>query len=325
MFGGRVSMNRRLSLAAFLCVVILATGTGSVSAHGLAGKRFFPATLVIDDPFVAEELSLPSVFHIKMPPSGDKPATRETDISADFSKRITPNLGLSVGGTLIHLDPEGEPGHTGFGNLELGLKYQFFKNDPHEMILSAGFGWEVGGTGSKNVGAESFSILSPAVFFGKGFGDLPDALSLLKPLAVTGIVEAKIPTRSSTKKISVRDEEIEVETERNPDVLRWGFVIEYSLQYLQSFVKDVGLPAPFNRMIPLVELEFKTPLDRGGGKTTGTINPGVLWAGKFVEVGLEAVIPINDQTGKNVGVRGFLHFFLDDLFPKSLGRPLFGG
>jgi len=40
---------------------------------------------------------------------------------------------------------------------------------------------------------------------------------------------------------------------------------------------------------------------------------------------VEAIIPINERTGTNVGVIAQLHFFLDDLFPDSLGRPLFGG
>ena len=32
---------------------LVALSTPSVSAHGLIGQRFFPATLAIDDPFVA--------------------------------------------------------------------------------------------------------------------------------------------------------------------------------------------------------------------------------------------------------------------------------
>jgi hypothetical protein len=30
-------------------------------AHGFAGERFFPATILTDDPFVADEMSLPEV------------------------------------------------------------------------------------------------------------------------------------------------------------------------------------------------------------------------------------------------------------------------
>ena len=46
-------------------VALVLTAAASAHAHGLAGKRFFPSTLTIDDPFVADELSLPTVFHIK--------------------------------------------------------------------------------------------------------------------------------------------------------------------------------------------------------------------------------------------------------------------
>jgi hypothetical protein len=109
--------------------------------------------------------------------------------------------------------------------------------------------------------------------------------------------------------------------ERNPDTLQVGLAIEYSLPYLQSFVKDVGLPAPFDRVVPLVELSLEKPIDRGGGRWTGTVNPGLVWAGKYMQLGIEAVIPVNGAGG-GTGVLMQLHFFLDDLFPRSLGRPL---
>ena len=31
------------------------------AAHGFAGDRFFPATILTDDPFVADEMSLPTI------------------------------------------------------------------------------------------------------------------------------------------------------------------------------------------------------------------------------------------------------------------------
>ena len=105
-------------------------------------------------------------------------------------------------------------------------------------------------------------------------------------------------------------------------MLQWGFALEYSIPYLQSYVKDMGIGEPFNRMIPVVEFALETPLDRGRGATTGTINPGVLWAGQYTQVSVEAVIPVNDRSGKGVGWMAQLHFFLDDLFPTSIGRPL---
>jgi len=315
-----------LTLLFWLVCVVCEFGAASRAfCHGFAGARFFPATLSTDDPFVSDELSLPTVSTIRTPDDG---GTRETDISVDIAKRITPEFGIEIGETLSVLNPHEGQTMNGFGNLELGGKYQLLKNDPHETIVSVGLGFEIGGTGSTSIGADSFSTWSPAIFFGKGFGDLPGALRFLKPLALTGVAAIAIPTSASTRSITVNDQtgERDIEIERHPDVLKLGFALEYSVIYLQSQVQDMHLPAPIDRLIPLVEFALETPLNRGAqGQTTGTINPGVIWAGKYFQVGAEAIIPINEHTGNNVGVIAQLHFFLDDLFPHTIGRPLFGG
>src|SRR5499426_84608 len=97
-------------------------------AHGFAGKRFFPATIATDDPFVADELSLPTISTSRTFATADEPSTRETSFAADISKRITPNFAISAGGVYQWLSPEGEPSRNGFNNLELGFKYQFYTN-----------------------------------------------------------------------------------------------------------------------------------------------------------------------------------------------------
>jgi hypothetical protein len=308
-----------------VCVACELGATGWAYGHGFAGARFFPATLSTDDPFVADELSLPTVSTIETPDGG---GTRQTDISVDIAKRITPQFAIEIGETLTALNPHEGRAVNGFGNLELSGKYQFLTNDAHEAIVSLGLGVEIGGTGSSSIGADSFSTWVPGIFFGKGFGDLPDVLRFLKPLAITGLAGVGIPTSASTRTVTVDDRtgEREVEIERHPDVLEWGFALEYSVIYLQSQVQDMHLPAPVDRLIPLVEFALETPLNRGArGQTTGTINPGVIWAGKYFQFGAEAIVPINERTGTNVGVIAQLHFFMDDLFPHSLGRPLFGG
>ncbi|HJU23140.1 MAG TPA: hypothetical protein VJ891_11585 [Casimicrobiaceae bacterium] len=292
-----------------LCIVM----PSIVSAHGFAGKRFFPATLATDDPFVADELSLPTIQYQKSPDGA------ETDFSVDVAKRITENFGIELGATYKHIRPDNGDAVNGFDNLEAGFKYKFYQDDAHEAIASAGVDWDIGGTGARRVGAESFSTITPAVFFGKGFGDLPDSAKFLRPIAITGQLGVGIPTRASTRTIS---DDGEVEVEQNPHTLEWGFSLQYSLPYLQSFVKDVGLKAPFNRMIPVVEFAMSTALDRGASGTTGTINPGIIWAGQDIQLAVEAVIPVNHRSGNSVGVLAQLHFFLDDLFPQTIGRPL---
>jgi hypothetical protein len=285
--------------------------TGRAYGHGFAGARFFPATLSTDDPFVADEFSLPTVSSIVTPDDG---GTRDTEISSDIALRITPNWDIEFGETFITLNPSHGKAVNGFDNLSIGSKYEFFENDEHEAVVSIGLGVDVGGTGSKDVGADSFSTWTPGLFFGKGMGDLPERLLWLRPLAITGLVGVALPSSAST------------DGSPNPAVLQLGFAFEYSLIYLQEQVRDVGLHAPFDRLIPLVEVSISDPLDRGqSGLATGTVNPGVIWSGKYFQVGAEAMIPINSRTGSDVGFIAQLHFYLDDLFPQSLGRPLFEG
>ncbi|HSN19970.1 MAG TPA: hypothetical protein VLS49_04790 [Usitatibacter sp.] len=286
-------------------------------AHGFAGKRFFPATFATDDPFVADELSFPTLSRRNLGPSGEGPGAQETAASVDFAKRITKDFGMEAGATWLRLKSD-EGVQRGFDNAALGAKYRFHLDEEHESIASVGVDWDIGNTGAKSVGAETFSTVTPALFAGRGFGDLPDSMRFLRPLAVTGSLGVGIPSRSSTASV---DEDGNTSVERHPHTLGIGLALEYSLPYLQSFVKDLGLREPFNRIIPLVELAMEKPLDRGGGSWSGTVNPGLIWAGRYTQLGLEAVIPVN-HTGGGTGVLVQLHFFLDDLFPRGVGRPL---
>src|SRR5262249_44821829 len=153
------------------------------------------------------------------------------------------------------LAPQGEATTKGFDNLEAAFKYQLYRNDPAESLAAIGLEWDIGGTGSRQIGAERFSTFTPTFYFGKGFGNLPDSAQFLKPFAVTGTVGVAVPARTSTTTTTVDPDtgDVDTDVERHPNVLQLGFAIQYSLQYLQSNVKDIGLGEPFNRMIPLVE------------------------------------------------------------------------
>jgi hypothetical protein len=191
-----------------------------------------------EDPFVADELSLPTVTRQRFGASGDEPGSRETDFAVDMSKRITDRLGIGFGATYKQVEPAGGERQRGFDNFEASIKYQFFTDADREAIVSAGLDWDIGGSGTKRVGAESFSTLTPAIFFGKGFGDLPEDWRYARPFALTGSIGVGFPTRSST---TIVNDEGEESVERHPHTLEWNFALEYSIPYLQSFVKDMGI------------------------------------------------------------------------------------
>lgn len=277
-------------------------------AHGYAGKRLFPATMAVDDPAVGDEAGF--VVSQRSAPNDDGDLNRTTTTDFEYAKRLTPDLALSVGGAWKHIrHGDADAGTTnGFDNTEIGAKYRLHVDPEHETLVSVGLGAELGGTGSTKVGAEPHTTFKPAFYFGKGFGDLPQAASYLRPLAVTGFVAPGLTAGS------LRTESVE-----------WGLTVQYSLPYLQSFVKDAGLKAPFNRLIPVVEAPMETCTTGDcAGRTTGTLNPGVLWVGKAVQLGLEAAIPVNRASGSHTGVLVQVHFALDDLLPGRLGSPIWG-
>lgn len=286
-----------------LCGVLAACLLASpAAAHGFAGKRFFPATPSTEDPAVADELAMPT-------------ATRfggETAISGEYAKRLFGNFGVSVEGEWVHSSENGID-EEGFANIETAARWQFLTSADHEAIATLGLAVEWGGSGSEEFGEET-TVIAPSLAFGKGFGDLPDSMDWAKPFAVTGIVEYARPVHS-----------VDDLGEPIPTALEGGLSLQYSLPYLTSSVHDVDLPAFAKRLIPIVEFTFDDPIrDAGDERFSATVRPGLLYVGRRVQLGAEAIIPANDEAGDKVGFILQLHFFIDDMFPGSLGKPLWG-
>ena len=302
-------MNRVSSGVATVTVMGALLPSAGAFAHGFAGDRFFPATILTDDPFVADEMSLPTIT--RNPTSSD--GSQETDIDVDIAKRILPDLGITFADTWKYVQAKGVPTVTGFDAITTGLQYQLFINGPHEATALAGLNVTWGHTGRvQALGSPDFTTLSPTFNFGKGLGDLPDSLPYFRPFAITGNLSVDFPTK------------VESNGNPNPNNVNYGFAIEYSLEYLEHHVKSLGIGRPFDRMIPLIEVALTTPLNRRqSGQTTGTVQPGLIWAGQNFQIGAEAIIPINSLSGHGIGGLIQFHLFLDDLFPKSIGRPLF--
>jgi len=323
-------MSTRFLGRALPGLALALTPLTGAAAHEIAGNRFFPATLTIDDPGVNDEFSMPTFQSTK---SGDEPPVRQLDFSSEFSKRITEAFAISVSPTWTRLFPPGGPtgsGAIGFQNLEATFKYRFYKNAEHELIMSVGLSVEWGGTGSEALGADKFNTYTPTFFFGKGFGDLPDTIWWARPLALTGTVGYTFPGRTNTITASIDPDTGLASTDisPNPQFLNWGLSLQYSMPYLKSAVRDFDLPEVLDHLIPIVEASLSTPVSNFAGTgliTTGTISPGVILVTNYFQVGVEALIPVNRQSGHGVGAIAQVHWYLDDLFPTGIGRPIFGG
>jgi hypothetical protein len=287
-------------------------------AHAIAGNRIFPATLGIDDPGVGDELALPTLTDI---PSNSNGA-HEFDASFSYTKTIIEGLGISISDGKTWLNPGG----NGWGNLDTELKYEFYVNAPHEFMASVGLDAKWAYTGTKNF-ANPFNTFTPLIDMGKGFGDLPTSLNVLRPFAITAQFGLSIPSEAHTSSIVYDDSgNPSLNVALNPTVFNWGFTLQYSLPYMNANVSEVGGPDFVKHLVPITEFVFQTPVGNvplGGQVTTGTIQPGVIYMADTWQIALEALIPINAASGHNVGAVAELHFFFDDIFPNSLGKPLF--
>jgi hypothetical protein len=160
------------------------------------------------------------------------------------------------------------------------------------------------GTGSHQVTEGSVSSTAPTLYFGKGLGDYP--VGYLRPFAITGELGYAVSDSPGAM----------------PNELDYSVSLQYSIPYLQQHVKDLSLPDLIGHLTPLVEVSLSTPR---GQPTTGTISPGILYDADTWQFGIEANIPANAATrqGQGIGFIAQFHLFLDDIFPHSLGKPIF--
>jgi hypothetical protein len=318
-------MNRVLLTATLACASLLALRTSPALAHAVCGSRVFPVTLTLDDPGVADEASLPTFTYQRSGADGGPGPSHTYDTNFEFDKRITTNLGIgfNYGWTAIQTDHAKT--QTGFSNLRLTAKYQTCVSADHEFIFTVGVQRSFGGTGTARVGADDFGSTAPTLYFGKGFGDLP--VDFLRPFAITGQLSYTIADKAlKATPATDPDTGLPFLQFNNGNANQWfgGVSLQYSIPYLQAQVKDYGLPNFLGRLTPLVEATWSSPATSPHTQGTAwTIAPGFIYSGDWYQLGVEALIPVNRAAGTNVGVIAQFHVFLDEIFPNSIGRPLF--
>src|SRR5262249_28253844 len=199
----------------------------------------------------------------------------------------------------------------------LSIKGLAYRNDLHEILVSAGLSWGIGHSGAQGVGANAPDLLQPDIFFGKGFRDLPDGLAWLRPLGITGAVTLEHPMTGTSVNFGIDPltGQLGPMLARNVDTLHWAFAVEFSTLYLTSRFTPGKLPKeePLNQLVPLVEFSFDSAR---GQKTAATMNPGLSYVAVSWQVAVEAIVPLNSEAGRSIGARAQLLLFLQDLIPS---------
>ena len=297
----------------------LLTCAHSAHAHGIAGNRFFVGTLTFDDPAVADEAVLPNFSTLNQQVEGGNAVNNR--INWSFVRLLTPTLQVSIDSGWINQSwPTART--SGFDTTDIAIKGEIFRNNEHEALVSAGVAWGMGHSAAAEVGADEPNSIQPGLFFGKGFGDLPDWLAWARPFAITGAIvdEQPIGTTSNALAPNLITGRFGMTLVPQVETLHWGFSLQYSTYYLTSrFTGGPPKEEPLNQLLPLVEFSFDSPR---GQSTAATMNPGFAYVAVTWQIAAEVIVPLNREGGSGTGFRAQLLFFLDDLLPSLFGKPL---
>lgn len=312
----------RSALLSFWLAAISSLFVPGAFAHGVVGKRLFIEPLVTEDANPKNELDFPTLEIIQAPDG------HLINFSYSVEKKLLPRLSVGFDNSIISFSPNGQNSIVGFGNIGFGAKCALYQNSPHEFIFSSAFHVEFP-TGNTRLGAASFTTLTPAFLYAKGFGDLPShgALNWLRPLALQGDFAADFPANASPSSGAGKVPHVDT-------------VVEYSFPYLNAFVRHANtkyslgdggfrngasIGAITGDLFPFAEFNFSwVPDNLGRGlRPQSFIRPGIVYIGHHFEIGGAAELPANDFTGRSTGAIAIFDLFLDDLFPKV--RRLFHG
>jgi hypothetical protein len=311
-----------LSLArssALIFTLAAAPLSETAHAHGIAGNRYFPGTLTFDDPAVADEAIVPNFSNWDHSDTGGN--VTDNRINWSFTRLLTPTVGFFIDNGWM--DRNWGPSHrAGFDVTTLGVKWEVYRDNPGEALISASVAWGIGHSGAQGIAADAPDTIKPGLFFGKGFGDLPVSVSWLRPFGITGAFVLEHPTGSVSRNFGIdpMSGQLAPMATSNVDILHWGFAVEFSTLYLTSrFTGGPPKEEPFNQLVPLVEFAFDSSK---GTKTIATMNPGLSYVAVTWQIAVEAIVPLNSVSGHNIGARAQLLLFLDDLAPSLFGKPL---
>ena len=270
-------------------------------AHGVVGDRSFI------EPFITEDVNPKNEFVIARPQWAHGSDAKTFSLGFGLEKKIADRVSITLDSEWdsISPNPPDEPQVTGFNNLGITLKGAFYIDPEHEFILSAALE-ATAPVGSASVAERDWSF-KPFLLCGKGFGDLPHSLQYLRPLAVQcdGGVEIGIDRARTT-------------------ILAYNMAWQYSIPYLQSFVRDIGLGWPFNDLIAVTEFNFEHGVHgEDSGQARYFTTPGIVYMDRYVEVGVAGRFPMTGQAQREInwGVIGIVDLFIDDIFPITTWQP----
>jgi hypothetical protein len=312
-----------ISVRTLALLILSLLWTQSAHAQGIAGNRSFNGTMMFDDPAVARRAHSAQVQLSRL--SGARRQWCREPHQRGFRTAAHPDLGLHHRQRMGSSEVADRP-YLRFGQDQHQSQVRNLSRQPARSVGLRRPCLGTARSGAAAVEADAPHTIQTDIFFGKGFGDLPDPLSELHPLAITGSLVDEVPIDSGGRALAPNPVTGSFDTVLSPTVetLHWGFSIpvqhvQYSTLYLTSRF-DGGPPKeePLNQLVPLVGFRFDRPRDQ---YTAATADPGFAYVAVAWQVAAEAIIPLSRVGGTGRGFRVQLLLFLDNLIVNGIAEP----
>lgn len=289
-------------------VLLLALLCGSLPlwAHGKVGKRLFLEPLTAEDANVKNEIDLPRFEFLSQPGGWAR------SLGYSFEKEIYPGRVSFVLDQDYVLQPQTSGASlSGWDNLDFGLKWEAYRNAPHEFALTPAL-FVTLPTGNPTVAAKQTSW-RPMLLFAKGLGDLHPGW--LRPFALQGDVGYERSSSGPPNRQAIYD-----------------LVLEYSFPYLEQWVRHANHGYQLDDMLrtgwrpgailgdlfPFVEINGAQAVEHTPGGKTVFLRPGVAYMGQYFQLSAAWEHVVSGPPGwpsRSGGVI-LMDLFLDDIMPK---------
>ena len=225
-----------------------------------------------------------------------------------LEKAVSSTSSFSLFAGYQRLEQQGEDASlSGFTNLSLGYKHLLLALPATEFLLT------INPTLELPVGDRSVSETHPRaggdVLFQKGFGDLPDALAMLRAAGIEGDAgfESKI-------------------TGARDDLLNADLELEYSLGYLDANVAPNLVPTFMRNLTPHLDFDYAQYLSAHNNSSAPDfeLTPAIAWMNDTFELNLGVQVALN-RASSGTGAVAFVWLMgvsYDQLVP-ALGWNLF--
>lgn len=285
---------------AVACAVALLAA--DAHAYEKIGRRRFI------EPFATRDANPQDQLLLTLPSWVQSRQGRKLSLGYTIERRLTYALSASLGSAWINDHPTVGAHENGGANLDLSFKYTAKIDRRREMVWSVGAG-AVLPVGDHDVGAGGDPVLRPTVMVAKGFGDLPDDLWRLQPVAVMADAALEAP----------------IGTDTAGDAVTLNALLLYSLPYLETYVWDPRLPPVVRDLTPLVEFSFRSTINGPHRPTAAFVAPALFYSARWYQLGVGGRLPANDTAHRELrwAVLGMIDVSYDQMVPALFGTPWF--